>query len=58
MEEPSIETTIDILKGLKPEFQRHHALTYQDEAVEEAAKLSSRFIADRNLPDKAIDVIR
>ena len=57
VEEPSIETTIDILKGLKTEFQRHHALTYRDEALVEAAKLSSRFIADRNLPDKAIDVI-
>jgi ATP-dependent Clp protease ATP-binding subunit ClpC len=57
VEEPSVETTIDILKGLKPEFQRHHALTYKDEALVEAAKLSSRFIADRNLPDKAIDVI-
>jgi len=57
VEEPSVETTIDILKGLKPEFQRHHALTYKDEALEDAAKLSSRFIADRNLPDKAIDVI-
>jgi ATP-dependent Clp protease ATP-binding subunit ClpC len=57
VEEPSIETTIDILKGLKPEFQRHHALSYNDVALEEAAKLSSRFIADRNLPDKAIDVI-
>jgi ATP-dependent Clp protease ATP-binding subunit ClpC len=57
VEEPSVETTIDILKGLKPEFQRHHALTYTDAALVEAAKLSSRFIADRNLPDKAIDVI-
>ena len=57
VEEPSVETTIDILKGLKPEFQRHHALTYTEVALEEAAKLSSRFIADRNLPDKAIDVI-
>ena len=57
VEEPSVETTIDILKGLKIEFQRHHALTYLDPALEEAAKLSSRFIADRNLPDKAIDVI-
>merc|ERR1711957_188714 len=57
VEEPSVETTIDILKGLRPEFQRHHALTYVDESLEEAAKLSSRFIADRNLPDKAIDVI-
>ena len=57
VEEPSVETTIDILKGLKSEFQRHHALTYNDAALEEAAKQSSRFIADRNLPDKAIDVI-
>ena len=57
VEEPSVETTIDILKGLKSEFQRHHALTYNDVALEEAAKLASRFIADRNLPDKAIDVI-
>ena len=57
VEEPSVETTIDILKGLKPEFQRHHALTYTDAALVEAAKQSSRFIADRNLPDKAIDVI-
>merc|ERR1712086_976600 len=57
VEEPSVETTIDILKGLKPEFQRHHALTYVEKSLEEAAKLSSRFIADRNLPDKAIDVI-
>jgi ATP-dependent Clp protease ATP-binding subunit ClpC len=57
VEEPSVETTIDILKGLKPEFQRHHALTYVEKSLEEAAKLSNRFIADRNLPDKAIDVI-
>ena len=57
VEEPSVETTIDILKGLKPEFEHHHALTYLDESLEEAAKLSNRFIADRNLPDKAIDVI-
>merc|ERR1712003_351294 len=57
VEEPSIETTIDILVGLKSEFQRHHALSYNDTALETAAKLSARFIADRNLPDKAIDVI-
>lgn len=57
VEEPSIETTIDILVGLKSEFQRHHALTYEQDALETAAKLSARFIADRNLPDKAIDVI-
>ena len=47
-----------LMQGMDcPEFQRHHALTYKDEALVEAAKLSSRFIADRNLPDKAIDVI-
>jgi ATP-dependent Clp protease ATP-binding subunit ClpC len=57
VEEPSVETTIDILKGLQPEFERHHSLAYVDAALEDAAKLSSRFIADRNLPDKAIDVI-
>ena len=57
VEEPSVETTIDILQGLKEEFQHHHALAYSDAALEEAARLSSRFIADRNLPDKAIDVI-
>ena len=57
VEEPTVETTIDILRGLKPEFERHHSLHYKDEALEEAAKLSKRFIADRNLPDKAIDVI-
>merc|ERR1712003_536912 len=57
VDEPSVETTIDILIGLKSEFQRHHALTYEQDALETAAKLSARFIADRNLPDKAIDVI-
>nr|YP_009093258.1 Clp protease ATP binding subunit [Roundia cardiophora]AIR75931.1 Clp protease ATP binding subunit [Roundia cardiophora] len=57
VEEPSIETTIKILKGLKPEFEHHHALGYNDAALEQAAILSDRFIADRNLPDKAIDVI-
>ena len=45
------------MKGSKSEFQRHHALTYSDASHEEATKLASRFIADRNLPDKAIDVI-
>ena len=57
VEEPSVETTIDILKGLRPYYQTHHALIYEDEALEAAAALSSRFITDRQLPDKAIDVI-
>lgn len=57
VEEPSVETTIDILKGLKPYFQSHHSLNYENEALVAAATLSNRFITDRNLPDKAIDVI-
>lgn len=57
VEEPTVETTIDILKGLRPYFQSHHALLYETEALVAAANLSSRFITDRNLPDKAIDVI-
>eukprot|EP00985_Skeletonema_marinoi_P032737 scaffold39499_cov4402-Skeletonema_marinoi.AAC.7 len=48
VEEPSVETTIDILKGLKPEFQRHHALTYTDAALVEAAKQSSSRVRLRN----------
>ena len=57
VDEPTIETTVDILKGLRPYYQEHHALIYEDEALEAAASLSSRFITDRYLPDKAIDVI-
>lgn len=55
--EPSVETTIDILKGLKPYYQKHHGLLYDDLALEAAAALTHRFITDRHLPDKAIDVI-
>jgi ATP-dependent Clp protease ATP-binding subunit ClpC len=55
--EPSVETTVDILRGLKPYYQSHHALIYEDEALKAAAALSSRFITERYLPDKAIDVI-
>ena len=57
VEEPTVEVTIDILNGLRPEFQRHHALTYSSDSLTAAAQLASRFITDRNLPDKAIDVI-
>lgn len=57
VDEPTVETTIDILKGLRPYYQTHHALVYEDEALEAAAALSNRFITDRQLPDKAIDVI-
>lgn len=55
--EPSIAETILILKGLKSCYEEHHGITYTDEALESAAELSAKFINDRYLPDKAIDVI-
>ena len=55
--EPSIEETIDILKGLREKFEEHHSTRYTDEALQAAAELASRHINERLLPDKAIDVI-
>jgi ATP-dependent Clp protease ATP-binding subunit ClpA len=55
--EPSVEDTILILKGLKTRFEEHHDVKYSGEALRLAAELSHRFITDRHLPDKAIDVI-
>ncbi len=55
--EPTVEDAIAILKGLKPYFEDYHKLKYTNEAVEAAVNLSSRYIHDRKLPDKAIDVI-
>ncbi|CAH1189743.1 ATP-dependent Clp protease ATP-binding subunit ClpA [Candidatus Nitrotoga sp. BS] len=55
--EPSVEQTIEILKGLKSRFEAHHGIKYSAAALTSAAELSSRFINDRHLPDKAIDVI-
>ncbi len=55
--EPSVEDTVEILKGLQSRFADHHGVDYTEEALVAAAKLSSRFITDRQLPDKAIDVI-
>jgi ATP-dependent Clp protease ATP-binding subunit ClpA len=55
--EPSIEETIEILRGLKTRFEEHHDVRYEDDALRAAAELSSRHINDRHLPDKAIDVI-
>lgn len=55
--EPSVEQTIEILKGLKPRFEIHHGIKYSAAALTSAAELSARFINDRHLPDKAIDVI-
>src|SRR5216117_53552 len=55
--EPTVEAAIAILKGLKPYFEDYHRLKYTNEAIEAAVQLSSRYIHDRKLPDKAIDVI-
>jgi len=55
--EPSVEQTIEILKGLKQRFESHHGIKYSSAALTSAAELSARFINDRHLPDKAIDVI-
>jgi hypothetical protein len=55
--EPSIAETIEILKGLKSRFAQHHGVKYSPAALVTAAELSARFINDRHLPDKAIDVI-
>jgi ATP-dependent Clp protease ATP-binding subunit ClpA len=55
--EPSVEETVEILRGLKSRFEEHHGITYSDEALRVAVELSNRHINDRHLPDKAIDVI-
>lgn len=55
--EPDVEDTIKILQGLKPQFEAHHDLKYTDEALRSAAELAARYITDRHMPDKAIDVI-
>jgi ATP-dependent Clp protease ATP-binding subunit ClpA len=55
--EPSIPDTIEIMKGLKPYFEEYHKVRYTQEAIKAAVELSARYIHDRKLPDKAIDVI-
>jgi len=57
VDEPSVEETIQILKGLRERYQQHHQVRYEDDALEAAARLSSRYITDRFLPDKAIDLV-
>ena len=57
VEEPTLEQTIDILMGIRERYEQHHKVTISDEAVRAAADLSSRYITDRHLPDKAIDLI-
>ncbi len=55
--EPNIEDAIDIMKGLKPYFEDFHAIKYTNDAIKAAVELSARYINDRKLPDKAIDVV-
>jgi ATP-dependent Clp protease ATP-binding subunit ClpA len=55
--EPSIDETIEILKGLKVYYEKHHKVEYTDEALKAAVELSAKYIGDRKLPDKAIDII-
>src|ERR1700737_194473 len=55
--EPTIDETIEILKGLKSYYEEHHGVTFSDEAIDLAARLSAKYLHDRHLPDKAIDVL-
>lgn len=57
VDEPSPEESLLILKGLRPKYEKHHKLTYQDKALESAVSLSKKYISDRFLPDVAIDLI-
>lgn len=55
--EPSLSDSLDIMKGLAPKYEKYHQVHYEDEALEAAVKLSERYIADRHLPDKAVDLL-
>jgi ATP-dependent Clp protease ATP-binding subunit ClpA len=57
IKEPTVEQTIEILKGLRSRFEIHHGVKYTDESLEAASKLAARYISDRRLPDKAIDLV-
>jgi ATP-dependent Clp protease ATP-binding subunit ClpA len=57
IKEPSVEDTIKILQGLKPYYEEHHQIKYTNDAIKTAVELSDRYIGDRKLPDKAIDII-
>ncbi|MEE8194545.1 MAG: AAA family ATPase [Dehalococcoidales bacterium] len=57
IDEPNIEASIEILRGLRPRYEAHHKIKISDQAVEAAVRLSQRYISDRRLPDKAIDLI-
>ncbi len=57
VDEPNIDEAIEILKGIRPAYEEHHRLTISDEALDAAVRLSSRYVTERFLPDKAIDLI-
>ncbi|GAB4329846.1 MAG: AAA family ATPase [Dehalococcoidia bacterium] len=57
VDEPSVEETIEILRALRPRYEAHHKVEITDEAIDAAARLSARYITERHLPDKAIDLI-
>ena len=57
VDEPSVPLTIEILKGLRERYEDHHKVTITDQALVAAANLADRYISDRHLPDKAIDLI-
>jgi ATP-dependent Clp protease ATP-binding subunit ClpC len=57
VDEPSVEDSISILRGLRTRYEDHHGITYTDEALEQAVKLTQRYVTERKLPDKAIDAI-
>lgn len=57
VKEPTVEQTIEILKGLRGRFEAHHGVKYTDDTLDAAARLSARYISDRHLPDKAIDLV-
>lgn len=57
VDEPSVDDTIEMLRGLRDRYEAHHKVTFSDAALVEAAKLSARYVTDRRLPDKAIDLI-
>jgi len=57
LNEPSVEVTVEMLRGLRPRYEKHHKIEIEDSALVAAAKLSQRYISDRYLPDKAIDLI-
>lgn len=57
VDEPSVEDTIEMLRGLRDRYEGHHKVTYSDDALVAAAKLSDRYVTDRRLPDKAIDLM-